>query len=185
MGLFAYVEKLINEHGSSGILRDRIVLLEQQHQVDKQKLEMEHDALTGQLRTVTDELDLARRELNQTKSELEQSKIRILQLEPFAVKAREMAIAVGFRKAMLGSGYVLTLQNKTPKPLALNVTVADATRQKNQQFRVVVDGGTTMGASFNAAPAKEIGHREGWAFAKGDAVEVACAGYDSLHITVP
>ena len=37
--------------------------------------------------------------------------------------------------------------------------------------------------SFNAAPAKEIGHREGWAFAKGDAVEVACAGYDSLHIT--
>lgn len=145
MGLFAYVERLISEHGSSAILRDRIVLLEQQQQAEKQKLKAEQDVLTGQVRTVTGERDLFRRELEQTKSELEQAKIRISQLEPFAVKAREMAIAVGFRKAIFGSGYVLTLQNKTPKPLALNVTVADATRQKNQQFRVVVDGGRRLG----------------------------------------
>ena len=106
-------------------------------------------------------------------------------MEPLAAKARAMAIAVGFRKALLGSGYVLNLQNKTTKPLALNVAVADATRQKTRQFRIVMDGGTATGGSFQAAPAKEIGHREGWAFASGDTVEIACAGYDSIQMTVP
>ena len=182
---FTYIEKLINEHGSSTILRERIDLLEQQHQAERQKLKAEQDALTEKLRTVTGERDLARGELQQTKSELEQARIHISQLEPLAVKARAMAIAVGFRKAILGSGYVLSIQNKTTKPLAFDISVADASRQKSKQFRIVVDGGSAVGGSFTAAPAKEIGHREGWAFASGDIVEVACAGYDSMRMTVP
>lgn len=185
MGVLAYFEKFINEHGSSAILRDRIVLMEQQHHAEKQKLKAEQDALAEQFRMVTSERDHARRELHLTKSELEKAMIRIFHMEPLAVKAREMAITVGFRKAFFGSGYVLTLQNKTIKTLALNVTVTDATRQRNMQFRVVANGGSAMGASFTAAPPKEIGHAEGWAFASGDNIEVVCAGFDPLHTTVP
>jgi hypothetical protein len=185
MGVFTYFEKLITEHGSSAILRERIVLLEQQHHAEKQKLKAELDALAEQYRMVTSERDYARSELQLTKSELEKAKIRISQMEPLAIKAREMAIAVTFRKAIFGSGYVLGIQNKTTKPLALNVTVTDATRQRNMHFRVVANGGSAQGANFTAAPAKEIGHREGWAFVSGDTVDVGCADYDSIQMTVP
>src|SRR5882724_1534909 len=176
---FSYLEKLINEHGSSNILRDRIVLMEQQHLSEKQAFQKEKDELASQLRLVTDERDFARRELQQTKNELEQTKVRVLQMEPLAIKAREMAISVGFRKAIFGSGHVLTLQNKTEKPLGVNITVADASGQKGNEFRFVVDGGRFQ------AVAKEIGHIQGWAFSSGDNIKIVCAGYDPITLRVP
>jgi hypothetical protein len=180
-----WIDKFINERGSANILRDRIGLLEQEHRAETQKLNGERDTLSEQVRVATAERDLARGELQQTKSELEQARNQILRMTPLTIKAREMAIAAGFRKAWTGSGLVLTLQNKTTKPLALNVTATDSTKQKKRAFRVVVNGGTSQGASFQAAPPKEIGHREGWAFVSGDSVEIECSEYDSMRITVP
>ena len=69
--------------------------------------------------------------------------------------------------------------------MALNVTVTDVAGQKTKSVRVVANGGTAMGANFQAANAAEIGHKEGWAFAPGDKVEVACPGFDPIKITVP
>ena len=185
MGLFSYFDKLINERGSANILNQRILLLEQEHAAELRKHKAEQEALSGQLRTVTGERDLARTELEQTKGVLEQARMRMAQMEPLAVQARQMAIHVGFRKAFFGSGFVLVLQNKTTKPMALNVTVTDATGQKTKQFRVVANGGIAAGANFQASSPAEIGHQEGWAFAPGDKVEVACPGFDPIKITVP
>ena len=185
MALFSFFDKWINERGSANILNQRMMLLEQEHAVELRKLKAEQDALSGQLRTVTGERDLARTELEQTKGILEQARMRMAQMESFAVQARQMAIHVGFRNAFLGSGYVLMLQNKTTKPMSLNVTVTDATGHKVKNFRVVANGGTATGASFQASNPAEIGHKEGWAFAAGDKVEVACPGFDPIKITVP
>ena len=70
--------------------------------------------------------------------------------------------------------------------MRLSVIVTDATSQKTESFQRVVDGGTASGAGmFIPAPAKEIGHAEGWAFVSGDTVEISCAGYDPIKRTVP
>jgi len=185
MGLFSFFDKLINERGSANILNQRIILLEQEHAAELRKLKAEIDNISGQLLTVTSERNTARTELEQTKAVLEQARMRIAQMEPLAVQARQMAIHVGFRKAILGSGLVLVLQNKTIKPIALNVTVTDATGQKAKQFRIVTNGGTAIGANFQASSPAEIGHQEGWAFTPGDKVEVVCPGFDPIKITVP
>jgi hypothetical protein len=184
MGLIAYFDRLINERGSSSILRDRLVLMEEKHATEKQKLKTDHDELEEKIRAVTSVRDFAHSELRHAKNELEQANVRISQMEPLAIRAREMAIAVSFRKALTGSGHVLTIHNKTTKPLGLSLKVSDAVRQKTKEYRIVVDGGTAVGANFQAANPKEIGHAEGWAFASGDIAEIACQGYDPMQVRI-
>jgi septal ring factor EnvC (AmiA/AmiB activator) len=131
-------------------------------------------ALSDLARTQTS-LTAIEKQLDATKRELAQARSQIAQLEPLAAKAREMPVSVGFRDALLGSGRVLIMHNKTGKPLSLIVTAMDATSKKTKTFRIVVDGGLS----------RELGYAEGWAFASGDSVELACAGYDPIVKSVP
>ena len=130
-------------------------------------------------------VDLSK-QLEETGHQLEQAKSKITGLEPLAAKAREMPVSASFRKALLGSGYVLTLRNKTAKSLPLNVAISDADAERKTSFRVVVDGSISSHDGFSTpGPAREIGYAEGWAFASGDSVEISCAGFDSIRAKVP
>ena len=94
-----------------------------------------------------------------------------------------MPISASFRKALLGEGYVLTLQNKSPKTLSLGITASDTGLQKSKTFRVVLDAVTPSpaGVGVYAMPMnKEIGYREGWTFVSGDSVEIVCSGFDAV-----
>lgn len=118
------------------------------------------------------------RQLNQTSGELKRSQSEVARMQPLAAKALEMPVTATFRQALLGSGYVLSLQNKSAQALRVSVTVSDASKQRTKVFDMVLDAITQTGAS------KEIGHLEGWTFLTGDYVEIACAGYTSIKANV-
>src|SRR6266481_7668090 len=55
-------------------------------------------------------------------------------------KLPEMPVSVGFRKAWIGSGHVLVIENKSGKSLRLNVTVKDAALRIIKAWSVIADG---------------------------------------------
>jgi hypothetical protein len=89
-----------------------------------------------------------------------------------AANLPEVPVAVAFRKAMLGSGSVATIKNTSPQPIAVTITTARPSDSQQRRFRVVIDG----------QQLKEIGHAEGWAFVKGDVLQVSLADHKAKQI---
>lgn len=80
-----------------------------------------------------------------------------------AANLPEVPVTMTFRKAMLGSGSVVTIRNTSGQSIAIAITAARPEAGQQRTFRGVID----------AQQVKEIGHAEGWAFVKGDVVQVA------------
>ncbi|HEX3856787.1 MAG TPA: hypothetical protein VHY30_05770 [Verrucomicrobiae bacterium] len=78
-----------------------------------------------------------------------------------------LPIKVTFRKAVLGSGYVLTITSKADDTLSLKVTLTNPTFAKQKIYDLHIDSKTV----------KEIGHLQGWSFASGDTAEFYSIGY--------
>lgn len=84
-----------------------------------------------------------------------------------AASLPEVPVAVSFRKAMLGSGSVAVIKNTSAQPVAVTITTARPNDNQQRRFRLVIDG-----QQF-----KEIGHAEGWAFVRGDVLQVSLANH--------
>ena len=86
-----------------------------------------------------------------------------------------LPVDVKFRNALLGSGMVLQVQNKSGKPLMVVVSLKNPTTQQEKSFRLDI--------SPNGD--KEIGHLEGWVLASGDTIKVSNASYQSWQGSIP
>ena len=74
MGLFDGLEKLINEHGSATILKERINLIREQHDAQVNGLQAEGDRLEDKCDLLESQLDEAREEIQRLKTQLKTSK---------------------------------------------------------------------------------------------------------------
>jgi uncharacterized iron-regulated protein len=104
------------------------------------------------------------------------------QLDALAIEANakiqaaslpEVPVAVSFRKAMLGSGSVATVKNISAQSIAVTITAARPNANEQRSFQQVIDGQQTT----------EIGHVEGWAFVKGDVVQVSLANHKAKRFS--
>jgi hypothetical protein len=86
-----------------------------------------------------------------------------------------LPIEVKTRQALLGSGLVLAVHNKSSQVIALRVTLTNPTTQMSKAFALNVDPGKVG----------EIGHVEGWSVAKGDQIEVFNVAFQTWNGSVP
>ncbi len=87
-----------------------------------------------------------------------------------------LPVAVTYRKAMMGAGYVLQIRNSSGKSLPLKITLTNPTFNKTKTFDVVAD----------ASPKPfEIGHLEGWTLTSGDVIQVSSEGFEPMQGKVP
>jgi hypothetical protein len=87
----------------------------------------------------------------------------------------EIPVKVGYRKAVLGPGLVLLMENKSERHLAVLLTVANPTTKQQKSFRVDVSPKQTA----------EVGHLEGWTFASGDSLKIAHTDYRTWQGSLP
>ena len=79
----------------------------------------------------------------------------------------EIPVDAAFRQAIIGQGYVLHLKNRTDEELPLKIKATSAAFGKTKTFEVIASGANTLKGGV-----VEIGSREGFAFTKGDSVEI-------------
>ena len=77
-----------------------------------------------------------------------------------------LPIKVSARPALMGKGEVLGLENLTRESIPLKIHVQNPTFGKQRDFNVIAEPGNT-----------EIGHLEGWAFTKGDVIDITRDGF--------
>jgi hypothetical protein len=87
-------------------------------------------------------------------------------------------IGISFRKAILGNGLVLTIKSKCNHELSLFIKVKNEEAKEEKSFKVVLP-------SVNSFGTTEIGHKEGWAFSKGEKISIQCNEYEPINIVVP
>src|SRR5262245_39891677 len=75
MGIFDGLEKLINEHGSASILRERLELAREQHNSEIGAFKSERDGLIS-------ERDRLRTELRNAQTEIQRLQAQVEQLRP-------------------------------------------------------------------------------------------------------
>jgi hypothetical protein len=87
----------------------------------------------------------------------------------------DMPLKVGYRKAVLGPGLVLLMENRSERHLAVVLTVGNPTTKQIKSFRVDVSPKQTA----------EVGHLEGWTFASGDSLKIAHTDYRTWQGSLP
>jgi hypothetical protein len=86
-----------------------------------------------------------------------------------------MPVDVGYRKAFLGPGLVLTVKNKSDRHLSLRATLKNPSLNQAKTYRLDVP----------AKGAAEVGHKEGWLLASGDLITLSHNDYKSWNGTIP
>jgi len=81
-------------------------------------------------------------------------------------------VLVETRKALIGNGKVVRIDNNSGKILALQVKLS-----RNGSAK-------TYDIVLNPQAFKEIGHLEGWAVVPGDHAEVSCQSYRTVDYTL-
>lgn len=81
---------------------------------------------------------------------------------------------ISFRKALLGQGDVLILENPTSQSIPFRLDVYSISR----------DTGKTLKGIVSARGKAEIGHLEGWAFLRGDKLLFESPGFRPYEYTV-
>jgi DNA-directed RNA polymerase subunit RPC12/RpoP len=80
-----------------------------------------------------------------------------------------LPIEVNVRGALLGSGKVLQIKNKSDGTLMVIVSMKNTTTKQVKNFRLDIPSGR----------ASEIGHLEGWTVASGDLIEIRNDAYQT------
>jgi len=88
---------------------------------------------------------------------------------------KEMPVGVSFRKALVGDGNAVVLQNTSSNSLPVNVRFTDPTATRTKEYRLVLDAGAT----------KELGSFGAWKLASGDKIEIESVNYDTITKTAP
>ena len=70
MGIFDGIEKIINEHGSASILKERINLIREQHDAQVNELKSERDKLEAKCELLEDQLKATQEEIQQLKVQI-------------------------------------------------------------------------------------------------------------------
>jgi len=84
----------------------------------------------------------------------------------------EVEATVSFRKALLYSGSVVVITNRSNQTIALQ---ADIERPSSSQTK-------SLTITLDPASSKEIGEREGWAFIPQDQITLSQAGHKSIRV---
>lgn len=91
------------------------------------------------------------------------------------MSSRSQPLAVKFRPAALGRGEVLALRNESDKYLPLAIQVSNPTTGKAGRFQPQLQPYATV----------EIGHLEGWSFARGDQLTIESNGFTTFSGVAP
>lgn len=86
-----------------------------------------------------------------------------------------MPVDVGYRKAFVGPGLVLTVKNKSDRHLSLRATLKNPSLTQEKTYRLDVP---PKGAA-------EVGHKEGWVLASGDLITLSHNDYKSWNGSIP
>ena len=130
----------------------------------------------------TDELAKLQAQLQEqsgvtTQAQSKQTGTDAAAVKPPAVSGKPMPVSVSFRKAEVGDGMALVLQNTSTAVLAVSVKFSNPTSGANKDYHLAMDAGAT----------KELGSLSPWTWslASGDKIEVAAPGYNSILKTAP
>lgn len=86
-----------------------------------------------------------------------------------------LPIEVQFRKALLGPGLVLRVQNTSDRALVALVKLKNPTTTEGKSFRL----------DMPARGVTEVGHKEGWVLGSGDTLEVSNAAFRTWTGSIP
>jgi len=128
------------------------------------------------VRTKPEQSGLPAAELKRLRAENEKLK---RQLEEANKKLRKLPIDFKFKTASLGPGQVLEMCNETTEKLTVVVKVFRPIGNASQKFKRVLPELPVL-----KQDPTEIGHAEGWAFARGDEVEISSDGFDPIKVIV-
>ena len=128
------------------------------------------------VRTKPEQSELPAAELKRLRAENEKLK---RQLEEANKKLRKLPIEFKFKGASLGPGQVLEMCNETTEKLTVAVKVFRPIGNASQKFKRVLPELPVL-----KQDPTEIGHAEGWAFARGDEVEISSDGFDPIKVIV-
>ena len=115
-------------------------------------------------------------ELKKLRAENEKLKRK---LEDANKKLRRLPVEFKFNAAMLQPGLVLEMYNQTTENLTVTVRAFRAIGNASQKFRRVLPQLPVL-----KQDPTEIGHAEGWAFIRGDEVEISSDGFDPIKVIV-
>jgi hypothetical protein len=101
-------------------------------------------------------------------------------VEPVSVKAplanaKPMPVNVSFRKAEVGDGKAVVLQNTSNKSLNVTVKFSDPAATRSKEYHLAMDAGGT----------KELGWLGAWILASGDRIDIESTGFNSIIKTAP
>lgn len=116
--------------------------------------------------------NILRSQVSQLQTQLDDATHRQHPVDWYATHSRPLPIRATYRKALLGPGYVLVLQNTSSESLSLVVKLESPTFQRQKTFDVVVD----------RMRVAELGHLEGWRLASGDLIEISHEGFEPIHL---
>ncbi len=114
-------------------------------------------------------------ELAKLRPQSKQTGAHTVPINPMAANVKEMPLSVSFRKALLGDGNAVVLQNTSSQTLSVNVKFADSTASRSQEYHLVLDAGAI----------KELGSLGAWKLASGDKLRIESAAYDPILKTAP
>jgi hypothetical protein len=187
------------EANANGLSEEKAKLLSQLEQAKAEGAAAKADAAkaAGDLAKLQPQLERAKHEAADAKASAEkaagdlaklqaqiqaqsQSPSRPIVIDTTPAKApvaslRPVPVNVSFRKASVGEGKAVVLQNISGSALTVNVVFTNPTASRSKDYRLVIDAGTS----------KELGSLGAWLLASGDRIEIESPGYNSLVKTAP
>ncbi len=92
-----------------------------------------------------------------------------------APRSKPMPLSVSFRKAEVGDGNAVLLQNTSDTALSVTATFSNPSATASKTYRLVLNSGAV----------KELGSLGAWKLSSGDRVQVESSGYDPIVRTTP
>ena len=92
-----------------------------------------------------------------------------------APRGKPLPVSVSFRRAEVGDGNAVLLQNTSSATLSIAATFSNPSTTASKTYRLVLDSGAT----------KELGSLGAWKLASGDRIAIESTGYDSIVRTAP
>lgn len=146
-----------------------------------ESLQSQYDMLVAESNKKIDEANQQRQQLiNEANKKLEEANQQQQQLVNKATELLaaaslpEATVTVGFRPAMLGSGFVARITNTSGISTPFSIEINRSSTGNSRNYERVLNGGSFI----------EIGHREGWAFVSGDSITINQPNHKPKAVTL-